>query len=583
MSDKNKAIVLLFTAVLALLFSGCGRGETGQSSEITDISVVSDISCESEASEGADFSDVSEESDVSDEVGDNVTYEYDDAGRPIREFYCDADGNMEYYREFSYSVKGLSQINSYAPDGKQLGIIDYIYDGNRLEKTCEFGADNKVTKIMFYNQEGNVDHYTEYTNDNGEATEVSRRADGTLLASFEFLYSESYYSFLLMSEYDENGVVTAKTVLKHDLGDRTVVMKYEFEDCREVRLTAMGGVFFDSIVYSYVKEYDGDQLSCLTWYDRDGAERLCREYGGGRAVKDVYKNADGSVDSYAVISEWNGENQPVSARLYAPDGTHIGSTGYVYGEDGRLTCENTYDSDGHKIKEITLAYEGYGRLSDCVENRFDKNGLQTYGLNRFYEAMMDTVSEFDDRGKLVKYSIYNFGGELMNYVLSDYYENGGLRKELGYSADGVLVGETDYNINGKRTENAYYRYGSYVGGHRFEYSAEGLLIREIVLDANEGIQSTVEYKHFETDGIESETEYNADGQKVRYIEYVKDSDGSWQETHWYKYKDGVLVSHTSSEEVDGRTIYSVYDSDGEVVSKYYYDESGYCGTPIIIS
>lgn len=569
MSGKNKAIILLL--VTALLLSGCVRAETGQSSEITEASGVSDIPCESE---------VSEESDVSDAVGEVVTYEYDDEGNPIKEFHCDADGNVGYYCEFSYSGKRLSCMTVYTSDGEPTCKTQYVYDGYRLEKTHLFDNKDNLVKITFYDGDGNVDYYTECVGIG--IIETNRKADGTIISTVEPLYSEGYYSFLLMSEYDENGVAFAQTVLKHDMGDRTVVMKYEFEDRHEVKLTAMGGVFFDKTVYSYVKEYDGGQLSCLTWYDRNGAEKLRREYGDGRAVKDIYKNADGSVGGYAVISEWNDDNQPISAKLYDPDNAHIGKTEYVYGEDGRLTCEKTYDLGGHKIKEMTLTYEGYGRLSTTDEKRFDKNGLQTYGVSCSYEDVIDVVSEFDDRGKLVKCSAYRFDGELENYVLRDYYENGNPKKDLCYNADGELIGEIDYDINGNKTESASYNDGSYTGGYKSEYSAEGLLIREITLDANKNVQWTCEHKYIETDGIRSKTEYNADGQKVYYIEYAVDDDGNWKEAHRYEYKDGELICHTVMEEVDGITIYNVYDANGELVRKYYYDESGYCGTPIVI-
>jgi len=148
--------------------------------------------------------------------------------------------------------------------------------------------------------------------------------------------------------------------------------------------------------------------------------RTTNEYDDdGQIVKSChYDHETDKLESYYII-EYNAQGQKIKSTNFSPDGE-------IWAYD--LT-EYTYDG---KVAKISHYYSSYNWAVDAVEE-------PTFELSHYY------VYEYNELGKLTKYSSFNRDGECDWYEINEYDDNGKLIKQLEYNGDGTLKHEVKYN------------------------------------------------------------------------------------------------------------------------------------------
>ena len=366
-------------------------------------------------------------------------------------------------------------------------------------------------KEYFYDSDGNVSHWYEYTYDeNGHRTSQRHfNADGSMD------WKEAWDS-----TYDENGYCLSDCYYDDDGNVRLRIERIFDENGNEINRNSYNGdgsvIWEDS--FECVFTEDGRFLSHRN-YTADGSGLgWGYEYtydAAGKVVKETYYDDDGAVSAwYEYAYDANGIR--ISQRCYNPDGSMDWEYSWdeTYDENGNITSHRSYNADGSVLqwyeytynedgKETALRYyDADGSLSRWYEYLYDENGYRT-GQHRYFadgsidwESSWDSV--YDENGHCTTEYYYAADGSIEVCYVYTYDANGYRTSQRRYFADGSVDWENSwdhiYNENGYCICDCFYLAdGSVDCRTEFTYDSHGNLLTERSYDGNGNLRYSREY------------------------------------------------------------------------------------------
>ncbi|RLF47927.1 MAG: hypothetical protein DRN20_05285, partial [Thermoplasmata archaeon] len=499
----------------------------------------------------------------------NVTYEYDEHGRVIKEVYEDGSNISYEYDivgrkiartdELGYKTRyvydnsdnlieeidplGNSTKYYYSPGGRLVKVVDKrgystIYNYNLSVDRVEIITDSLAnTEIKRYDYVGNL---IEHIDKRGYSTRHYYDDDNRLVRTIDALGYEE------IREYDANGNLI-KIVDKNGNA-----VRYEYDELNRLICTT------DALGNEEKRVYDAEG-HLIKEIDKMGHETSYTYDALGRKIEE--RDALGNVIRYE----------------YDEDGNLIEKTD----KNGRV-YRYEYDVRGRLVKEIDpLGHEkiyGYNARGDKISETDENGNKHTYA----YDALDRLTLSIDPMGYETRYC-YDANGNLVEVIAPLGHSTRFVYDELNrlikiitpsdntisyeYDANGNVIKRID--ANGNITKYEYdaldrlvrVRYGDY-GAVEYEYDSVG----NVIMSRNIGIglNDTLYYRYDDNYNL---VEFEAImGQFDLRLEYSYDANGN----------------KISAIDPSGRSINYEYDaigrvvkiSDGEHLVAYDYDNEG---------
>lgn len=243
-----------------------------------------------------------------------------------------------------------------------------------------------------------------------------------------------------------------------------------------------------------------------TEVDDQGREICVREFDGETGQPE-------SIEEYEYDSQGNRIKRTRTAyyedggySVFVEDGEGKDLSNITYYPNGNIDWQNEYSKDGVQSKR-TWYYES-GQVRSVTE--YNKQGKQTMKTYYYESGKVETLTEYSDQGIIEK--------------STDYYENSKVKSVTEYNDVGSIIKFTGYDENG----NVEFSWG-----RRYEYDANGNVIKEISLDA-EGSVTGWEIFEYDADGNEEKTtQYDANGKMTGWTEYTYDENGRFVDSQYH--------------------------------------------------
>ena len=194
------------------------------------------------------------------------------------------------------------------------------------------------------------------------------------------------------------------------------------------------------------------------------------------------------------------------------------------------------------------------KIYDCV---CDSEGA-------IVEKNLTNITFLDEKGKVVREEVYNEGE--IDILVENTYENDLLKQiqQTDYVNQIQQTWEFIYDEFGRKIEQReHFQEGGYVPT-KFEYTVEGKLKMEAVLDDDGEVESKVDY------------EYNTVGNLIKKVEYdTNDFTSPWiSTTYEYDINNKVVKKEEKFADKDATTSTIEYDEAGELIGGqiYYSDD-----------
>lgn len=198
----------------------------------------------------------------------------------------------------------------------------------------------------------------------------------------------------------------------------------------------------------------------------------------GNLVTKTHVDKDGA----AVAEYYDNDGKLIESHKWA-DGADTGHTIYTYNDDGNVSVEESFGSDGkpdsvvqYNYSDGTLTgsskttysdgastgseyYNSEGKLTQRSEYEYD--GTKLMKITR-YDAddnvTGSTTYKYNKKGYIVKVSDFDEEGNLFSYSALTYDENNNLVRSDSYDKDDKLTGYyvNEYGDNGKRLSTTRY-------------------------------------------------------------------------------------------------------------------------------
>lgn len=227
------------------------------------------------------------------------------------------------------------------------------------------------------------------------------------------------------------------------------------------------------------------------------------------------------------------------------------------GETGRLDAieENEYDAEGNVKKETRTAYYDDGRYNISVRNgdwktlssityypngsisettEYTAEGVKTKWTQYYENGQVKSLWEYTAEGTHKKWTDYYESGALKGVdeyseagehrKSTDYYENGQVESVYEYNDMGDIIKSIDYDENGGLRYSFEYRY---------EYDANGNMIKKTKLDAQGTVTGWETYLYNADGKEEKKTYYDAGGKMTGWSEYSYDEDGYFLDSEYH--------------------------------------------------
>lgn len=227
------------------------------------------------------------------------------------------------------------------------------------------------------------------------------------------------------------------------------------------------------------------------------------------------------------------------------------------GETGRLKAieENEYDAEGNVKKETRTAYYDDGRYNISVRNgdwetlssiTYYPNGSISETIEYTAEGVRTKHTQYYENGQVK--SLWEYTAEGAYKKWTDYYESGALKGVDEYSEAGEHRKSTDYYENGQVESvyeyndmgdvikmTSYYKDGEVDISHeyRYEYDANGNMIKKTELDAKGTVTGWETYLYNADGKEEKKTYYDAGGKMTGWSEYSYDEDGYFLDSEYH--------------------------------------------------
>ena len=241
---------------------------------------------------------------------------------------------------------------------------------------------------------------------------------------------------------------------------------------------------------SYYKFNEKGDVIEMMLYNSDGtlySKDIYKYNAQGAIAETSYYNANGAIKR-KVIYKYDSLGNNTERAEYNSDGSLNGKEIYKYDNHGNRTEEATFKSDGSLSYKYLSCYDAQGRIIDKTYYRDSKAEMQWH-------------YKYDSAGNWAEWICY--------YEVGGNYE---WKNIMEYDADGNLLSEVVYDINGLRHHDKYsdkYVYDSY--GNMIEhttylidavvdkclkkYDSHGNVIEEILFKTEAMIPSYItEYK-----------------------------------------------------------------------------------------
>ncbi|MBQ4067218.1 MAG: hypothetical protein IJD22_06200 [Clostridia bacterium] len=400
---SKRILALLIAAMAALCLMSCNSGnsddaETDDAPETEEATeTVSDS--EEEVTEGIPPVNTENLDPYFIPASEDVEYEGDKEGRPVKAKECREDGSYVEYK--------------------------YVY-----------GENGKVEKMSVFEHKANGDEITSYfTYEYDENGVLSGRIDDNE-ERIEFSYDENG-DFLSYNAYDISGFYTAHGDLYPGGAFKSrISCGINGED--------------DSVI---LFREDGSWMSRKYQPYTDGTWVLDEYDEIGNIIRITSYGQDGSVDHINEF-EYDAKRQMTYQRIYRDGG--ILRTEYQYengaeifhieyDESGAMSHMNKYEynGDGDLVKE--LFYGSDGEVETWYRYEYNEEGKlhMGYAYNMPGDIHCMTIY-YNENEQNYRYENYDDNGNMTAYSLRYYDENGSLYKEEIYSAEGLLMGVIDY-------------------------------------------------------------------------------------------------------------------------------------------
>ena len=541
--------------------------------------------------------------------------EYTENGDPIKIFNKYSD-ELSYTTIYEYHEDGSGKSVIDYKNSEVIGIQNYRNDGKptrifrkeedtTLDTLFEYYESGATRSVMYYtnevlltgllyNEQGMLDEHihtdeetgvtttSKYTRKNGIPTRIDDYVGGefvgyTLLEYFTYTDDDTKQEKSVFT-YDKDGVMTSSKeymmIETEDyVGTAHVLVKSELFE---------GGV----AVYSETREYeeisgalqfqkitDGDKYTETEFDPYDyyitGNILLRKTYVGGKLVS-VYRCTKPSQSPPEYEEDFYGEDGRIThTDLYdthEPDYVEF-RTFYEYHENGVISHKTVYSVRDGELYRLRYEYEydEAGTLIKDVRSQYDSVGT-LYNQNTY---------EYNGKGQLIKFILFD-GYRLSSETFREYHENGKESKkiDLVYDAQGQVINKNEfhYNENGKCIYHLLLRVGVDKQETFFTYDETGRLIdKEYYVD---DVLTQKESTDYDENGLVTRKYSFENGKKVENL-YTYNTANLIKEH--LRYENDILSTRESYEYHKNGNIsyYLFYDCVNEqVLDERYYDEDG---------
>lgn len=348
----------------------------------------------------------------------------------------------------------------------------------------------KRTKSVWYNADGSVDHWTEYTYDeHWNRLTKSYNADGSLDSWCEF-------------EYDENGNNTRYAVF------------YANGNIKEEKKYGENGSLLETTAY-----YSDGVVKSISRYNKNGD-----------TLEIISYDADGSVSSESKY-EYDESGNLNQLTDYASDGSIDSMNTYEHDESGNLTKKTVFNSDGTIKEWETHEYDENGNrikwslfhsdgsIASWIITEYNENDKMTKNERFFLDGdiSMGFENEYDSSGNTIKrtdFSTSHGKKTIESWTVYEYDADNNSTRNTKFDAEGKIIKRTEYryHINGKTSAMLTYNAeGELIRGHEDAFDANGNIIKSTQY-ADGIVQRTIEYKwtYFENAPRDNTEEMNTE-------------------------------------------------------------------------
>ncbi|MBR7161391.1 MAG: hypothetical protein IKD07_03160, partial [Clostridia bacterium] len=473
------------------------------------------------------------------ENGDFIScLKYNEEGRPTAKIYAEyhENGRIKTYKIAAVYTDGTED---------EAHTVTEFYDDGRIQrhngKNYNYDENGALKNIFAVLNQRTFDK-------NGYLLSYSGSETGEYLSDVNVNYSYDAYGRLtscvtknpktlvqtkIEYEYAEDGSVTVRHTNRYGIVNNIIYTDVKGRIVQTEIHSNTGRTSHQTLEYDpygnviKICDYEKDVLKADHFYEYNEHGDLVKSESktySSHGISTTAEEYEYFENGYlkCQISSRNGERTYM--KQYQEDGGYI-YTEYSSLEKGKKHIEKTYDKYGNTIKSVTFARAG-----------------QDYDLIAIYEYYPDD----SEKKRMIYYDdLLQFGEE--------------------YDEDENIIVEYKRDENGVIVKNVY-KEGNFYFPIRKEVYHDGVYAGSVVW----------EYFSFGSN-VKTKTEYDANGEKVYYIEY--DEEAFTEPNKEEFYENGVLISYVYQTYVMAGDLYRVETfeelKDGTVTRMVYeYDETG---------
>ncbi len=500
---------------------------------------------------------------------DGAGVETDDKGRPVKNTYYDASGNVTSVETIEYNEQGQRHlVITYDAQNTEIKRVTYTYfsDGfvhteetivanplpgdDTVRTMLEYGEDRTWWRILSYDAAGQLvqEQYDEFD----VYSRMIHYKDGKFETCFDTTYNED--GTWLDRQLREDGSVMQESLYKTDEEENPICIK-------STEYREDGGIWT-------VTEWDAEEeMNKITQYDEDGA---VYEIWWSKGLSDAKK---------LWLPLENGEyvKCEVPDPEYSLRGIHTGAEGIITSVGYEMM-----DAQGNIIKSME-----FNRKNGVPEycNEWDSNGVLTKGVEYFEDGKISREFSCNEAGKIHETVIYNRSGEVVLI-----YNCKGTDKYISSGYDNLKQEEIIWLLEGDNVtlEELWFRNGIITQKHLFTagkctgmilYDAVGQAYMEVSVMGDPQTHYLSDIIRTEDGGFYYLYERDENGNNIGYFRY----DIQGQLVISYLAKNSATVNLSGWEE-DGVFIFRGWDANGDVTEDYRvnlgnnpayeYDENG---------
>ncbi|MBW6478851.1 MAG: hypothetical protein K0B37_05425 [Bacteroidales bacterium] len=222
----------------------------------------------------------------------------------------------------------------------------------------------------------------------------------------------------------------------------------------------------------------------------------------------------------------------------------------IYNEDGKVTSEKQYDSQGGLVQDYLYTYNDRGYLIE--EKLQESDGF--VAIHKSYE--------FDDNGKLIK-EFRHYMDESFDTVLFHYDENGKLIKKETFDPDNDLESTEEFSYDGDHISRHVVTDadGDILSEKKIAYDEDGNTIETEEFDGSVGESVKTVNEYYASGNKKEVLTYNSSGQLVEKVILKEDAQG----------RIAQVVEESTTKK---NTINFTYDASGNVIYQDEFDRNG---------